>query len=91
VIDHPGENWTRRIRGPLDRAILYPYVADRSGLKTQKARPLGHRARFPRSDQIAALPDLSTSPMVTFTGSEGNQTITLPMAGGVSWNRRRKP
>jgi hypothetical protein len=80
VIDHPrreldATQYAARSIG----AILYPYVADRSGVENTEGPDLWGIARvFLDPDQIAALPDLSTSPMVTFDGTEGNQTITLP-------------
>jgi hypothetical protein len=81
VIDHPessslnaAEYAARSVGG-----ILHPYVADRAGVANADGPDLWGIARlFLDPDQVAALPDMSTSPSVTFTSADGNQMITLP-------------
>ena len=81
VIDHPNGSvldateYAARSVG----AILYPYIADRNGIENTAGPDLWGIGRlFLHAEQIAALPDLSTSPSVSFSKNAGNQTITLP-------------
>lgn len=80
VIDHPNRSTLNPAEYEARNvgAILFPYVADRSGIQNATGPDLWGVARlFLDPDQIAALPDLSTSPSVCFGKFDGNQTITL--------------
>jgi hypothetical protein len=80
VIDHPNRSILSRVEYEARNvgAILFPYVADRSGIQNATGPDLWGIARvFLDPDQIAALPDLSTSPSVCFGKFDENQTITL--------------
>jgi hypothetical protein len=81
ILDHPASSslnpaeFAARSVG----SVLYPYIADRAGVENIDGPDLWGIARlFLDPDQVAALPDMSTSPSVTFTATDGNQTITLP-------------
>ena len=81
ILDHPASaslnpaEYAARSIG----AILYPYIADRSGVANTDGPDVWGVARvFLSEEQVAALPDMSTSPSVTFTKTAGNQMIELP-------------
>jgi hypothetical protein len=81
ILDHPASSslnpaeYAARSVG----SVLYPYIADRAGTENTDGPDLWGIARlFLDPEQVAALPDMSTSPSVTFTGADGNQMITLP-------------
>jgi hypothetical protein len=80
VIDHPNRSTLNPAEYEARNVgtILFPYVADRSGIQNVIGPDLWGIARiFLDPDQIAALPDLSTSPSVSFGKNDLNQTITL--------------
>ncbi len=80
VLDHPKGSLTPdEYESRNIGSILFPYVADRSGIQNATGPDLWGIARlFLDPDQVAGLPDLTTSPSVSFGKNDGNQTITLP-------------
>jgi colicin import membrane protein len=79
ILDHPASLTATEYAARSVGSILFPYIAGRDGVENTDGPDLWGIGRvFLSPDQVAALPDMSTSPSVTFTGTDGNQMIELP-------------